>query len=68
LQSGAAGTVYQAWYIHDPQRVRQLSDNYRYGVPQADMWELVHDGFDRDDAVVAAEDFKYAPMWASKAW
>jgi hypothetical protein len=32
------------------------------------MWELVHDGFDRDDAVAAAEDFKYAPMWASKAW
>jgi hypothetical protein len=36
----------------------------RYGVPEADMCELVRDGFDRDDAVTAAEEFKYAPLGA----
>jgi hypothetical protein len=39
----------------------------RYGVPQADMCELVRDGFDREDAVAAAEHFKYAPPGAQMA-
>jgi len=39
----------------------------RYGAPQADMCGLVRDGFDRDHAVAAAEDFKYAPSGAQIA-
>ena len=39
----------------------------RYGVPEADMCELVRDGFDRDDAITVAEEFKYAPLGARMA-
>jgi hypothetical protein len=39
----------------------------RYGVPQADMCELVRDGFDRDEAVAVAKDFEYAPPEARMA-
>ena len=39
----------------------------RYGVPEADMCELVRDGFDRDEVVAVAEDFKYAPLGARMA-
>lgn len=39
----------------------------RYGVPDAAMCELVRDGFDRDDVVTVAEEFKYAPPDAQMA-
>lgn len=39
----------------------------RYGVPEADMCELVRDGFDRDDAIAVAEEFKYATVFAKMA-
>ena len=39
----------------------------RYGVPEAGMCELVRDGFDRDDAMTVAEEFKYAPVGAQMA-
>jgi len=39
----------------------------RYGVPEADMCELVRDGFDRDDALTVAEEFNYAPLGARMA-
>ena len=38
-----------------------------YGVPEADMCELVRDGFDRDDALTVAEEFKYSPVSAQMA-
>jgi superfamily II DNA/RNA helicase len=39
----------------------------RYGVPEADMCELVRDGFDRDDAITVAEEFKSASLDAQMA-